>query len=404
MNNKRNIILVTSKYPYSYGEQFIETEIQYWQLSNVTILPTQKADTIRDTLGVKVDSRLAESFGLYRKIDISSIFSTLFSPYLIKELINNPKLFMSMSKLKNLFRFEYLTQRFISAFGKLYKGSDLRKTTFYTYWFSWSSCALSRLKASYGFKLITRCHRVDLYSYAQPSNYMPYQKSYASNIDEIHSISLDGASYLEEKYDIPNSKIKVSRLGVQQAYKLPAENQEDIVHFVSVSYVKPVKRVLLIAKMINNFALNNPKKRILWTHFGDGVEFNQLKNYVADFKASVNLMGMTSNQDIINFYADNYVDIFINLSLSEGVPVSIMEAISFGIPVIATDSGGVNEIVSKDVGVLLDLDFEYDVFESAVFELLSVDRELVLDFFDANYNAEYNYTRFVQGLDNGFQS
>ncbi|TOD55707.1 hypothetical protein, partial [Vibrio parahaemolyticus] len=93
MNNKRNIILVTSKYPYSYGEQFIETEIQYWQLSNVTILPTQKADTIRDTLGVKVDSRLAESFGLYRKIDISSIFSTLFSPYLIKELINNPKLF-----------------------------------------------------------------------------------------------------------------------------------------------------------------------------------------------------------------------------------------------------------------------------------------------------------------------
>ncbi|TOD55926.1 hypothetical protein, partial [Vibrio parahaemolyticus] len=88
---------------------------------------------------------------------------------------------------------------------------------------------------------------------------------------------------------------------------LPAENQEDIVHFVSVSYVKPVKRVLLIAKMINNFALNNPKKRILWTHFGDGVEFNQLKNYVADFKASVNLMGMTSNQDIINFYADNYV-------------------------------------------------------------------------------------------------
>ncbi|TOD55923.1 hypothetical protein, partial [Vibrio parahaemolyticus] len=79
-------------------------------------------------------------------------------------------------------------------------------------------------------------------------------------------------------------------------------------------------------------------------------------------------------------------------------------AISFGIPVIATDSGGVNEIVSKDVGVLLDLDFEYDVFESAVFELLSVDRELVLDFFDANYNAEHNYTRFVQGLDNGFQS
>ncbi|WP_061039773.1 glycosyltransferase [Vibrio coralliirubri] len=404
MNKNRNVILVTSKYPYSYGEQFIETEIKYWSSLSISILPTQISDTIRDTSGVEVDSRLAENIGAYRKIDISSAVLTILSPYLIKELISKPKLLISPSKLKDLIRFEYLTQRFISAFERLYNGSDLSQTTIYTYWFSWSSCALSRLKANYDFKLITRCHRADLYSYAQPSNYMPYRKNYAANIDEIHSISLDGIKYLEEEYNIPNAKIKLSRLGVQNASKFTTKKHEDIIHFVSVSYVKPVKRVLLIAEMINNFALNNPNKQIRWTHFGDGVEFEKLKLYVSDFKANVELMGMTSNHDILEFYANNYVDIFVNLSLSEGVPVSIMEAISFGIPVIATDSGGVNEIVNEDVGALVELNFEYDLFERSVSKLLSIDRDLVLDFFDANYNAEYNYTRFVDGLNCGFRS
>ena len=45
---------------------------------------------------------------------------------------------------------------------------------------------------------------------------------------------------------------------------------------------------------------------------------------------------------------------FINLSSSEGIPVSIMEAQSFGIPVIATNVGGSGEIVVSETGVLVD--------------------------------------------------
>ncbi|NCO54621.1 MAG: glycosyltransferase, partial [Bacteroidetes bacterium] len=52
------------------------------------------------------------------------------------------------------------------------------------------------------------------------------------------------------------------------------------------------------------------------------------------------------------------VDLFINVSESEGIPVSIMEALSAGIPVIATNVGGTNEIVNNDVGFLIDKEFE----------------------------------------------
>jgi glycosyltransferase involved in cell wall biosynthesis len=43
------------------------------------------------------------------------------------------------------------------------------------------------------------------------------------------------------------------------------------------------------------------------------------------------------------------------VSLSEGVPVSIMEAFSAGIPVYATNVGGTSEIVDNSNGKLLDV-------------------------------------------------
>ena len=47
---------------------------------------------------------------------------------------------------------------------------------------------------------------------------------------------------------------------------------------------------------------------------------------------------------------------FINVSSTEGIPVSIMEAMSFGIPVIATAVGGTPEIVNNENGYLLSKD------------------------------------------------
>ena len=63
--------------------------------------------------------------------------------------------------------------------------------------------------------------------------------------------------------------------------------------------------------------------------------------------------GFVPNKEVELYYASNHVDLFINLSTIEGLPISIMEAISYGIPTIATDVGGTKEIVSKEVGMLL---------------------------------------------------
>jgi glycosyltransferase involved in cell wall biosynthesis len=51
-------------------------------------------------------------------------------------------------------------------------------------------------------------------------------------------------------------------------------------------------------------------------------------------------------------------DAFINVSESEGVPVSIMEGFSFEITVFATDAGGSAEIVDDSYGVIIPVQYE----------------------------------------------
>ncbi len=81
-----------------------------------------------------------------------------------------------------------------------------------------------------------------------------------------------------------------------------------------------------------------------WKHYGDG-------DYRGEIEKMVNknvLVGQVSNAEIIgalNLYKET--GFLINVSKYEGIPVSMMEAMSFGIPCIGTDVGGVSEIIDS---------------------------------------------------------
>lgn len=62
--------------------------------------------------------------------------------------------------------------------------------------------------------------------------------------------------------------------------------------------------------------------------------------------------GNIPNDEIIKEYTDIQPDCFITLSSTEGLPVSVMEAMGCGVAVIATNVGGVPELINEN-GVLL---------------------------------------------------
>lgn len=57
--------------------------------------------------------------------------------------------------------------------------------------------------------------------------------------------------------------------------------------------------------------------------------------------------------NLINFFKDNEIDLFINLSHSEGMSFAVMEALSMSIPVICSNIPGNTEIINNQNGYVL---------------------------------------------------
>ena len=164
----------------------------------------------------------------------------------------------------------------------------------------------------------------------------------------------------------------------------------------------------MIFKTIVNIVELGKNKSISWHHFGDGRDFDNLKRMIDKKGVTGNLdivlHGRRPNKEVIDHYIDNNVDFFINLSTYEGIPVSIMEAQSFGVPVIATNVGGVSEIVNDENGILLPENPEPREIAVQILNLLDnpekyiEKREKSRQNWALKFSAEVNYKSFANEL------
>ena len=115
-----------------------------------------------------------------------------------------------------------------------------------------------------------------------------------------------------------------------------------------------------------------------------------------------------SNEAVSEWFKDNQPDVFINTSSSEGVPVSIMEALAYATPIIASDVGGTKEVVYDGVnGVLLKNYEDIDEVSNALIKLATMEESEYQDLRKRSYNVWKNernaaqlYTEFSENLKN----
>ena len=200
---------------------------------------------------------------------------------------------------------------------------------------------------------LSRGHGGDIYAQRVGRKHLPMQRV---ALKELHAILPDseaGVKHVQEKYPEIAHKVELGRLGVDE-HESAAASDDGRLHIISVASLLPVKRIHLIAA-----ALQHTTRAIKWTHIGGGETLGQVTaelDKVGD-NVEVDLRGQVAPEEVLKWFEENPADVFINVSSSEGLPVSIMEAFSYGIPAIATAVGGMPEIVAEDCGVLLESDF-----------------------------------------------
>lgn len=420
----KDLLFFTDRYPFNTSEAFIENEIDIMAgyFDRVFVLPcgmmvnTATCRTVPDNVVVLTppisDDIYKEKPSRVKKILwggrhlIPWFFLCFFTSAFYKELY-----FLIMKVGFTPARFIRVLRTLAPAlrnkyhYSRLLRNYDIKDAVAYSYWLEptilYSGDIIGKGKIS---KKISRTHGWDLYEERSSINYLAFQRQIIAYVDDLFIISDDGKKYLSDKYPEFRNKFSVSRLGTKD-YGLNAKSNDSVFRIASCSNIIPLKRVDMIIGSLS--LLDERYKNIEWIHFGGGQYFKHINNLAHGKLKSVNyvLTGQVSNAEILDFYRNNHVDLFVNVSSSEGIPVSIMEAISFGIPVIATNVGGTNEIVVEgEDGFLLDKDFELKELSSLISYLIENPIKLenlrrgARKLWSSLYSCSSNYLSFYNSI------
>ncbi|MBK7818314.1 MAG: glycosyltransferase [Sphingobacteriaceae bacterium] len=232
-----------------------------------------------------------------------------------------------------------------------------------SYWFNQWSTALSVLVCQSKItKYFSRVHGADLYEERVPViKKLPYRKFQLKKISKLFSVSNKGADYLKNRYPLYKNKIFTARLGTHDAGVNPFK-VDAVFTILSCATIRNIKRIDLIIKILEHIEFP-----IRWIHIGaESVNDPTIPNFkkclsnLKNNKPNIELrfVGALKNEDVFDLYRNESIHLFVSVSETEGLPVSMMEAISFGIPVMATNVGGCNEIVNESTGFLIEKDFD----------------------------------------------
>jgi len=100
--------------------------------------------------------------------------------------------------------------------------------------------------------------------------------------------------------------------------------------------------------LLKSFAIalnNNPDLRL--TIVGDGPEMNNLQKLACNLSIANNVHFLGNRFDIPDVLSN--LDIFVLSSQTEGISISLLEAMASGLPCIATDVGGNPEVIINNI-------------------------------------------------------
>ena len=147
------------------------------------------------------------------------------------------------------------------------------------------------------------------------------------------------------------------------------------------------------------------RKKVVYFIVGDGEESDNIQESIKPLKEKGMDIRMTSwIKDIATFNAG--MDIICLTSKNEGTPVSLIEAQAAGIPIIATNVGGIKDIILEDkTGYIVNTD-DIDGFAEKLWELIENEnkRQEMSQNGWSFVKDKFQYTKLISNMDEYYKS
>lgn len=117
-----------------------------------------------------------------------------------------------------------------------------------------------------------------------------------------------------------------------------------------VGRVSPEKGVVPLVRAFSRIVEELPAARLVIA--GDGPDFEKARQAASDHALKDRVVLLGHREDVANIFGA--LDLFVLNSTTEGLPNAVLEAMAFGVPVVATAVGGTPEVVRDgDTGLLV---------------------------------------------------
>ncbi len=249
-----------------------------------------------------------------------------------------------------------------------------------------TSLLAGKLAKFYGKPLVLTQHNTfidynSIFDQVELINDLSVGKQNLKTADKIIAISNATKDYVLRLGADPR-KVSVIYNGVDLArFKIIAGKREEMRKKLGIPHdaivVLTVRRLVYkngvdtLLDCANIAIKKNPK--IVFVAVGKGPDLENVRLQVAQLGIAANfrLAGFVSDDDLPSYY--NLADMFVLPSKSgEGLPLVAMEAMACGLPVVATDVGGIKEILPQEYGKLVPPN-RPELLADAVLEFAHVD-------------------------------
>jgi glycosyltransferase involved in cell wall biosynthesis len=148
-------------------------------------------------------------------------------------------------------------------------------------------------------------------------------------------------------YKLTTKQTTVIYPGVKNVNTIIEKPKNSKPHFLTVARLSPEKGIDKILKAISLIPFD-----FVYTIIGDGNERENLQKLVKEYKLESKVIFTGQRQN--PFTTIEQVDLFLMASSHEGFPTTLLEATSYGIPIVAYNApGGIAEIIEDGVNGFL---------------------------------------------------